>query len=302
MFKTLSKLQTKREELINQLTKTDAEIQTLKANLNQLLDNAPANTPVQHNQMPATTQALQAQHNRTTQPTMAQATNPPNTIPTTVRLSEPALHGASALNGDASYLCTGPEPKAHNAGTGNVIQSRLAPTQVHTTGNPAPSATNAGITNMAAIINDRAPYHTAELQITGVAPQGQIVMYKHYLSGDGISSGIPALEGCVVTVKQSASGNTYRQMETPALKITCTLSKPLPTSFVDQKRAIREWLAANEYLTTSDPAKTAFECEYDAYGNLYTPYVSVDTKGLNLFIYIGCASMNSAKPCPTLIA
>ncbi len=127
-------------------------------------------------------------------------------------------------------------------------------------------------------------------------------MYKHYLSGDGINSGIPALEGCAVTIKQSASGNVYRQMETPALKITCTLARPLPTGFVEQKRAIREWLAANEYLTTSDPNKTPFETEYDAYGNLYTPYVSVDTKGLNLFIYIGCASMTSAKPCPTLIA
>ncbi|WOL31492.1 hypothetical protein [Microcoleus phage My-WqHQDG] len=279
MFETLGKLQTKRGELIDQLTKTDAEISILKANLNQLLGNAPApaNTPAQHNQPLGTTQVTPAQHNRTTQqPAMTQVTNPPNTI-----------------------------PKAHNTvPASNVIQSRLAPSVQPSppTGNPTPSATNAGIANMAAIVNDRAPYHTEELQITGVQPQGQIVLYKHYLSGDGINSGIPALEGCVVTMKQSASGNVYRQMETPALKITCTLSKPLPTGFAEQKRAIREWLAANEYLTTCDPNKTQFECEYDAYGNLYTPYVSVDTKGLNLFIYIGCASMTSAKPCPTLIA
>jgi hypothetical protein len=127
-------------------------------------------------------------------------------------------------------------------------------------------------------------------------------MYEHYLAGDGVNTGIPTPEGYDVRLVTSKAGKTYRLMSVPALKITCSLTKPLPEDLVSRKRMLREWLAANDYLRGTDPNKAQFYTEYDAWGEEYTPYTSLDGKGTTLYIYIGCESLSSAKPCPTLIA
>jgi hypothetical protein len=127
-------------------------------------------------------------------------------------------------------------------------------------------------------------------------------MHEHYLAGDGINAGIPTPEGYDVRLVTSKAGKTYRLMSVPALKITCSLTKPLPEDLVSRKRMLREWLAANDYLRGTDASKAQFYTEYDAWGEEYTPYVSLDGKNTALYIYIGCESLNSAKPCPTLIA
>lgn len=152
------------------------------------------------------------------------------------------------------------------------------------------------------MISRRAPYHTGELQITGVVPTGEIVLYEHYLSGDGINYGVPALEDYPVKVKTSKAGKVYRLMEGPTLKITCTLATALPENLPEKKRIIREWLAANNYMACDDPNKVQFLTEYDTWGEEYTPYVAIDSVGLTLYVYIGASSLENPTPCPWLIA
>ena len=86
------------------------------------------------------------------------------------------------------------------------------------------------------------------------------------------------------------------------MRITCTLVKPLPLDIKSKKAAIREWLVANEWLASSDPNKASFYTEYDAWGELYSPYLNVDSKGTTLYIYVGCVSLEDPTPYPHLIA
>ena len=156
--------------------------------------------------------------------------------------------------------------------------------------------------NAESIISHRAPYHTEEIQILSMNKYAEAVMYRHYLQGDGITSGVKSPSDCEITHHTSESGKKYRLMTVPALKITCTLKDPLPSTFKEKRMAIDKWLKANDWLTGTDKSKEQFHTDLNKQGFIYSPYVYVDSKGNHLWVYIGCEDVECTKPAPSLIA
>lgn len=292
----LSRLRTKKAQQLGELAKmqiavanTEAEISALESALAQHLGIAnpaptPDTAPLLHNTQPPATIAYQespvpavrqAPQTQIRKP-MAQAT-------TTEQTPQKGIQPCTSIPVQRSSTSVA-------VSTLQRVPTRVQPKQ------------GVQVPKVADMISRRAPYHTEELQITGVVPTGEIVLYEHYLSGDGINYGVPALEDYPVKVKTSKAGKVYRLMEGPTLKITCTLATALPENLPEKKRIIREWLAANNYMACDDPNKVQFLTEYDTWGEEYTPYVAIDSVGLTLYVYIGASSLENPTPCPWLIA
>lgn len=271
MMDDLAKLRAKRDTLNAELNKLNADIAQLEQNINRYLNPTIVTppTPTQQDTLPrSTTNKPIATPQQHTQPLAApqQELHTPHIQTPAYKqgfTSKPRVKPATNLE---------VTPPQHNA-----IQAQ-------------------------AVVEDRAPYHTESLQIVGVVPAVTIVMYSHYLYGDGISGGIQSPLGYTIKHMSSAAGKPYRLLEAPAMKITCTLATPLPTDIKAKKAAIREWLVANEWLASNDPTKAQFYTEYDAWGELYSPYISVDSKGTTLYIHIGCVSLQDPTPYPHLVA
>jgi len=270
----LAKLRAKRDTLTVELNKVNADIVQLEQNINGYLNPTMVTPPTPAPTHPKTTISAPHQH---TQP-----------LATAQQVTQ-GLHTQKAT--------TTPKP----ATVANLEGTKCAPQSATTTTSVAPTTPSPSL-DMQSVIQSRAPYHTEALQIVGVVPTGTITMHQHYLYGDGISSGIASPEGYTVKLVTSGAGKEYRLMEAPAMKITCTLAAPLPTDIKAKKAAIKQWLVANEWLSHEDPTKAQFYTEYDAWGEPYSPYISVDSKGNNLFIYIGCTSLQDATPFPHFVA
>lgn len=269
------------------LAKATEAVDQLRAALNQHI-NPPSsryqdpgtpnrtNTPSITQSNPSPTQAAGVLHKQTMQTTRPAQANPHqhaiNSKPAPVRLSEPAAESVAPHGLSTKHA---PEVPANKVTT---------------------------IKGMEGILNNRVQYHTDAVCIISVKDEGLLKLYPHYVSGDGINSGVPTPEGYQVELKVSKTGKQYRLVHVPALQITCALSRPLPTDFMQCKEVLREWLKANEYLRGLDTKKLQFTTEYDFYNQEYSPYVSVDGKGTTLYIYIGTESLNSTTPAPTLIA
>ena len=271
MLDKLSSLREKEGRLIKELETTQAEIASYETALSEFVKPTARTAP--HNQTYShPTQAVAGVHTRNTKPT---------TMAPTATIQPANVTAAEQYSNQTSTAATVP-------------QTKLRPSSQPTTPSNVPG--------MISILANRAPYHTPDIQITGIHEYGQVIVHKHYLSGDGIHKGVATPNGYVVTTHTSGANSTYRLMEVTALRITCTITKPLPADTKTRKELIGEWLAANDYLKGTDPSKTQFHTEYDAWNKEYSPFVSVDGKGTTLYIYIGCESLTSAKPMPTLIA
>jgi hypothetical protein len=281
MLDKLTKLRTTRAQLMVQLSNVDNEIAPLEESLNQFINpQAAAHT------QPVATIATSIQVTTQANANKEQYTHKPITQPVT--LTKTINKPLSTIN-----IPTKPIPTTQLASSVNCRQAQYATTAAPK--QAAPVSTT--VPGMEAMVGSRARYHTEQLQITSVVDTGVIEMYNHYL-GNGVSP----LEGYAVTDRVSAAGKAYKLMAVPALKITCTLAQPLPEGMIEKKNAISEWLEANEYLRSDDPVKFIFETEYDKWGHLYSPYLSIDSIGCTLYIRIGAASLDSPQPWPTMIA
>lgn len=276
MLDKLSSLREKEARLIKDLATVQSEISGYQAALSEFVKPTTPTAP--HTQTyNHPTQAVAGVHNRTEQATMAPTATPVQ--PTNVKVT-----GSSS------------KQSAAQSTTAAVPQTKLRPSS-------QPTGPSGGIVpGVIDILANRAPYHTQEVQICGISECGQVLMYDHYLAGDGVNTGIPTPKGYNVKLETSKAGKVYRLLSVPALEITCTLTKPLPEDFITKKKVLKEWMIANDYLRGSDPNKAQFYTEYNAFREEYTPFVCVDGIGTKLRIYIGCESLSNAKPMPTLIA